>query len=44
MEEKVFFLGEGSGLGLDPELQGYGFKIPGRTIDFYILTEHRTNF
>jgi hypothetical protein len=32
MEEKVYFVGEGPGLGQDPRLLGYGFKIPDHTI------------
>jgi hypothetical protein len=33
MEEKCIFLEEGPGLGQDPGLLGYEFKIPDRTID-----------
>jgi hypothetical protein len=33
MEEIVYFFGKGLGLGKDPGLIGYRFKIPGRTID-----------
>jgi hypothetical protein len=33
MEKKMCFLGEGLGLGQDPGLLDFGFKIPDHTID-----------
>jgi hypothetical protein len=41
---KCIFLGESPGLGQNPGLLGYKFKIPDRTIDDCKPTEHRAKF